>query len=365
MRGARRVEPSISPLDEELELMPGSWTPLMHESQVRLGTWMPFGRAAKEFEFHHGAKVDAETVRRNTQRAGSCYMPEQERVPDRPVQSVPDRQALSVDGAFVHLNTRVWREVKTLTASRVAEKGECHEVSYFSRSTSSDEFKEQVRGELTRRGVKQSAEVCAVADGADWIQGLIDTHRPDAVRILDFYHAAERLAKISHAIFDPDQAAFESWFARQRHELRHGDPDVVLHEIYELTHSHPQHAEMLNEHLNYLATRRAQIGYHLFEQQGWPVGSGSGEAAHTVVVHSRMKLAGMRWAERNVDSMLALRNLACNDRWAEGWALIAARARQSPPPDPVPEQPKKLLPPGVAIVPLPGWRFDHRISTKS
>lgn len=337
----------------------------MHESQVRLGVWMPFGRAAKEFEFHHGVRVDAETVRRNTQRAGSRYQPEQERLPSKPAQDAPERQAVSVDGAFVHINTGEWREVKTLTVSQVNDAGKCQAVSYFSRSNPSEMFNLQVRGELARRGVKQSAEVCAIADGAEWIQGLVDMHRPDAVRILDFYHAAERLAKIGHAIFDPDQATFEGWFARQRHELRHGDPDKVLNELYDLTRQHPQHAEMLNEHLNYFAVRRAHIDYHLFEQMGWPVGSGSGEAAHTVVVHSRMKLAGMRWAERNVNSMLALRNLACNDRWQQGWAAISAAARKSTATDTPQPQPASLLPPGLAFKPVAGWRFDNRIATKS
>jgi hypothetical protein len=258
VRVARHVEPSISPLDEELELMPGSWTPLMHESQVRLGTWMPFERAAKEFEFHHGAVVDAETVRRNTERAGKRYIPEQE-LPAKTEQTVPERQAVSVDGAFVHLNTGEWREVKTLTVSQVKEAGECVNVSYFSRSNSSTEFNQQVRGELTRRGVKQSAHVCSIADGAEWIQTLVDMHRPDAVRILDFYHAAEHLAKIGHAIFDPDQVAFEDWFKGQRHELRHGDPDAVLSVIYDLTRKYPQHTELLNEQLSYFAARRAHI----------------------------------------------------------------------------------------------------------
>ena len=71
------------------------------------------------------------------------------------------------------------------------------------------------------------------------------------------------------------------------------------------------------------------------------------------------------WSERNIDSMLTLRKLACNDRWAEGWAAIAATARKSTSHDSAPQQPKKLLPPGVAFVPPPGWRFDDRIATKS
>ena len=47
------------------------------------------------------------------------------------------------------------------------------------------------------------------------------------------------------------------------------------------------------------------------------------ESANKLVVESRMKQAGMRWAPHNVDPMLALRNVACNDRWEEAWPQLA------------------------------------------
>ncbi len=47
-------------------------------------------------------------------------------------------------------------------------------------------------------GVTQAKAVCAVTDGADWIQGFIDLHRPAALRILDFPHAAEHLNHFLH-----------------------------------------------------------------------------------------------------------------------------------------------------------------------
>jgi hypothetical protein len=66
------------------------------------------------------------------------------------------------------------------------------------------------------------------------------------------------------------------------------------------------------------------IEYRHFQLQGWPIGSGSVESSHKVVAHSRMKQAGMRWAEPHLDPILALRNLVCNQRWSEGWQEIIA-----------------------------------------
>jgi hypothetical protein len=53
--------------------------------------------------------------------------------------------------------------------------------------------------ETVRRGVTEAKQVCAVMDGAEWIDGLVDLHRPDALRILDFPHAAQAVGTIGKA----------------------------------------------------------------------------------------------------------------------------------------------------------------------
>ena len=68
--------------------------------------------------------------------------------------------------------------------------------------------------------------------------------------------------------------------------------------------------------------------YASFRAQGYPIGSGSVESANKLVVQSRMKQAGMRWGPNHVNAMLAMRNLACNDRWTEGWDAIRSMWRK-------------------------------------
>jgi hypothetical protein len=81
--------------------------------------------------------------------------------------------------------------------------------------------------------------------------------------------------------------------------------------------------------LSYLRKREAMLNYPHFVQQGYPIGSGSVESGHKVVMQSRLKQAGMRWAEQHLNPMLALRNLICNDRWPEGWhKIVTYRQRQ-------------------------------------
>ena len=70
------------------------------------------------------------------------------------------------------------------------------------------------------------------------------------------------------------------------------------------------------------------ITYARFQAQGYPIGSGSVESANKVVVESRLKGAGMHWARPHVNPLVALRTLACSDRWAEAWPQIAQQVRQ-------------------------------------
>ena len=51
------------------------------------------------------------------------------------------------------------------------------------------------------------------------------------------------------------------------------------------------------------------------------------ESGHKVVMQRRMKQAGMRWADENLNPMLALRMALCNKRWAASWQAIRAHCQ--------------------------------------
>src|SRR5260370_3387750 len=118
-----------------------------------------------------------------------------------------DQQLLSADGAFVPLVGGEWAEVKTLLMGEVTrnKRGEVctQRISCFSRLAEAERFVEAALVETHRRGLERAAAVCAVQDGAEWLQGLVDYHRADAVRILDFAHAPQYLNEIGPAVPPP------------------------------------------------------------------------------------------------------------------------------------------------------------------
>jgi hypothetical protein len=345
------VSGGFFPLDEELQLLPGRLTPALAESLVHLGTWMPFGRAVKEVHYFHRVHLTEATVRRETETAGAAYVTVQtdqvehlERTTPTPPAG-PPLQLMSVDGAFIRLVHGEWAEVKTLAMGDVqppvtdAKTGESvvhsTNLSYFSRLADAETFGRLALVETQRRGTETATQVCAVSDGAEWEQGFVDLHRREAVRILDFRHAGGYVVAAGDAVWGEGSDASKAWWKKMLHELKHGSPDQVLDQVRELQRQtqaagpgNGATRTTLETSLGYLDKRRAQIEYAQFQALGYPIGSGSVESGNKLVVEARLKGAGMHWARPHVDPLLALRNIACSDRWDEAWPQITTQLRR-------------------------------------
>lgn len=333
------MEQAFSPLDEQLDLLPGHLTPFVQECLVRLGSWMPFAKAAQFLNEMLGTSISQGSAARYTQAAGAAYVAIQEGEVlqiEESGQIAPEggeKMLLSADGAMVPLVHGEWAEVKTCVVGEVQapiQEGEewvvhTRNLSYFSRLTDAEQFTRSCLGELHRRGIEHSQAVCAVQDGADWLQGFVDYHRPDAVRILDFPHAAQRITAIGQTLLE--ESAAGAWISQHLHALKHTGPAILLTELVHLQQQHPS-SELLRDNLAYLEKRQDQLQYPAFQANGWPIASGMTESANKLVVEARLKGAGMHWARDNVNSMLALRNIVCSDRWAQEWPRITQQIRR-------------------------------------
>jgi hypothetical protein len=311
-------------------------TPWLQASLVRLGSWMPFGHAARELGWlsraPNGVLVSESAAERLTEAAGAAYVAEQTAAVARleqqptPEPAGPAVLQVSVDGAMISLVGKQWVEVKTLALGTVVQEADgtvrARELSYFSRRTDHAAFRRLALVETYRRGVGTALMVVAVMDGADWLQRFIDFHRPDAIRVLDFPHAVEYLTRASHEAFGAGTAATSEWIATQAHALKHAGPAPVLTALRALPAG-----ELRDAALAYLEPRLPQLQYPTFRAAGYPIGSGIVESANKVVVEDRLKGSGMHWAPTSVDPLLALRTVVCADRWDEAWPQIRARLR--------------------------------------
>jgi len=302
---------------------------------------MPFEKAAKELAFVLKVEVSEPTARRYVEAAGKAYEEYQTTEVERlektgpPVAKSAQKMFLSVDGAMVPLVGGEWAEVKTLTIGEiqrpVLERGEWEvhskNHSYFSRMTESSLFRRLALVETHARGIEKAKVVAAVTDGAEWEQGFIDFHCPQATRILDFPHAAERVSQIGQAVWGEENDQTKKWLGDQLHQLKLDGPSGLLSEVAELKSQKPT-LEVLQKNQAYLEKRMDHMQYPRYRAQHLPIGSGAMESGNKVVVEARLKGAGMHWAIPHVNPMLTLRNIFCSERWQEGWQQITVSLRQ-------------------------------------
>ncbi len=297
-------------------LLPGALTPPLQAHLSRLGARLSFSEAASELWHLKGVRVAPSTARRRTEADGAVYATLQAAAAARvlatapPPLAGPALQQVSVDGAMVPLVDGGWREVRSLAIGTVVPGRQpgmvrCAELSYFSRMTDAATFTTLAAGEVHRRGVETAGLVAGVVDGAPWCQEFLDRHRPEAVRILDFPHAAQRLSDVAEAVWGTGPIA-QTWAAAQRAELRDGDPAAVLAAIQTLLLGEARDeagaGRVQADVLGYLTPRLAQMQYACFRAQGLPIGSGIVESANKLVVEARLKGAGRRCGRRQAST---------------------------------------------------------------
>src|SRR5579871_851381 len=329
------VEGAFFPLDEELGLAHVALTPWAHRSLLLLSAWMPFAVAAHQLELLSGISISRESARRVSEEGGAnleSWQNEQAKPEQRAnTDEVPARLVMATDGAMVPLLKGEWGEVKTVAVGKLKERkkgqgAQYSDISYFSRLADSQTFGDLASYEIRRRGVDRCLHVAAVQDGADWIQGFIQGHRQDALRILDFPHAAQYVSELGHLASEAGTLLPKDWLENILHELKEEGASSVLCKLQALCGS--QASSLMREKLAYLSKRETLMHYPEYQAAGWPIGSGMVESANKLVVEARLKGSGMHWHRRNVNPMLALRTTVCSDRWKEGWKVVQTGEHQ-------------------------------------
>ena len=171
-------------------------------------------------------------------------------------------------------------------------------------------FEQHARKAALQMGQIAAKKVAFIADGAHTNWEIQKTNFPDAVAILDFYHALEHVAAFCQLYGDEKAAARQK--QRWLRMMRAGE---VLQMIEEMklavpTLSNPNKG--LTE-FRYFRSNQERMRYDEYEAAGLPIGSGAVEGACKYVVGKRFKGSGMRWKKADNDYVLRTRLAELND----------------------------------------------------
>jgi hypothetical protein len=197
-------------------------------------------------------------------------------------------------------------------------------TTYVGAIETAEEFGPRLHAEAVRRGLTPTTTTIVLGDGAPWIWHRADAHFPDAVQIVDLYHARQHLEAVGRLAFGSGTAAATAWVAARRDELDDGDVDVIIAEINTLpAASDPNRQDELRKEAEYFETNKLRMCYKYFRARGFFVGSGVVEAGCKTVIGHRLKQSGMRWTVAGANAVIALRCRLLGNRWDDLWRSAA------------------------------------------
>jgi hypothetical protein len=148
------------------------------------------------------------------------------------------------------------------------------------------------------------------------------------IRVVDYYHASERVWTIAELLFGKGQRA-TSWARKmQKWLLKPGGVNRVLHSaaaLRDLYHLRGEKLRNFGKAYRYLRDRMGYMRYAEYRTLGVPRGSGVTEAACKTVYTQRLKLSGMRWTRPGAQTILNLRVLQLSGVWQAAYAAVLER----------------------------------------
>jgi hypothetical protein len=322
------------PLDEKLGFRAGALSATLQEAVALVGTHLPFELASDLFERLTQVSISDNGVREATEQIGqerleadqalvdAAWDPQRIELPQGPTET-PDRLYGSVDETSVRTEEG-WRKPKlgswyTTDEPPLDEPPEeweprAKEISYYGDILEAEEFSRLMYLTGLKRGADQAKELIFVADGASWIWKWVQEHFPRAIQIVDWYHAAERIWGVAHAIYGEGSDLASLWAEKQLTALWKGSVDEVLDAI-EPHADHQDKDDPARKAVVYFQNNRHRMRYPEFRKAGYQIGSGTIESGCKRIIGARLKQAGMTWTTEGARQVIKARAMFFSEEW--------------------------------------------------
>lgn len=181
----------------------------------------------------------------------------------------------------------------------------------------------QLRRQAGQVGMNQAQQWIALTDGGAGLEEFMQCYFPQAVCILDFFHAAQHLHELAKLWHSGDEEQSKALGQAWSHRLKHEGGQALLAVLEELDLRGRSAAVREKYRLvtSYVRNNVHRMDYPCYRAKGWLIGSGHIEAACKTVVGQRLKGTGMRWSEAGADAVCCLRALfkSERDQWEAFW----------------------------------------------
>ena len=349
-----------APVDRRYGIEPGKVTAGLGHLVALSGIDKAFDDSRKWLKEYLLFEVSENTVRAETQKMGELQRQAdaelvkemqneaslQKREQSRP--AAPDILYGSIDAAKVRIeprdeqekaveNRETWRDLKAgcwyegeIVPNRqrsVRQKDKAQREGtvlraknkqYFCDIAGAEEFGKLLWATGCAVGADYARLLVFICDGAVWIWNLIAHYFPNAIQIVDWYHAADRLKWIAKEVFsNPDER--QVWLERVTQDLWQGSVELVIEACQPLSTK----SNLAKQALSYYGNNIERMRYAHFRAQGFLIGSGVIESGCKQIVTQRLKLPGAQWILDGAILIAKARSAWLSGNWQK---LVSARS---------------------------------------
>jgi len=305
------------PLDQKLGLRPGQMSAELESLSGMTGAQLPFGQGSDLFEALTLISLSDQSVAKATQAMGEevraleqewlvhsrdeAWLQEQKRLADR-----PQRLYGSLDAAKVHIRgeeEHPWRDLKvgvwfTTTVEPPQNPDDdwdiqATDISYYCDIQEAQQFGHLLWATGCQRQAQLADELIFLGDGAEWIWNLVQDHYPEAVQIVDWFHATEYIAPVANAAFT-DKDKRQAWIKQVRTDRAQ---------------------EAACKAVTYFTNNHHRMDYPTYRAKGYQIGSGTIESGCKQIVTQRLKVAGAIWDHHNAIKTAKARAALLSGHW--------------------------------------------------
>lgn len=327
------------PLDEQLGLRPNAMSAEVERLAGMIGVQMPFGKGRDVFEELTLVSLSDQSL----DKAAQSYGKQVEQQEQGWFGEAMDGEALlqrerenpqpvrlygSIDGGRVRTRAQTgeeqpWRELKVgawFTARGQAPKSpegqwaiQAQAISYYADIVHADDFGKILWATGVQRDAHRVLELIFLGDGARWIWDLVSLHFPDAIQIVDWFHACEYLTPVSKVAFG-DRQGQKQWLEEAKTNLWNGRLDALIAACARLTD--PQRDDdPAQTAVTYYTNNRQRMDYPTYRANGYQIGSGTIESGVKQIASQRMKVPGARWNLQSARLVAKARAAFLSGQW--------------------------------------------------
>jgi hypothetical protein len=223
-------------------------------------------------------------------------------------------QYAMMDGSMGFVRKEGWKEIKLGRVFadedlvQIKKRGWIRQSDYVVHLGECEDFLEKFE-----RRIAHKTNLVAIADGARWIWDFWTENYPDAVQILDYFHAIEKIGDYAKIVIKDDTKA-RDWIKLQEVYLLNDEVDEVILAVKTMDCKANNNKEQ-QQLLTYLENNKHRMKYKTYQEKGLLIGSGPIESANKQIIQARLKKSGQRWTRKGLQQVANLRVAHYSGRW--------------------------------------------------